>query len=65
MIERVHEAGQGIADTTVKVLQRAAKKAIAAGAPRIELAHVAADAIQLPPIAAGRKVVRRPRRRRL
>ena len=62
-IERVHEAGQGLVDTTVKVLQRAAKRAILDGADCISLDHICADADLPPPVGGPRQVVRRRRRR--
>jgi len=63
-IERVHEAGEGITDTTVKVLQRAAKRAILDGAELIESRHILRDATQPPPAAGKRPVARRAKRRR-
>lgn len=62
-IEQVYEAGQGITDTTVKVLQRAAKRAILDGTELIRPSHIASDAT-LPPPTAGRRVIMRRRRRR-
>lgn len=61
LIERVFEAGQGITDTTVKVLERAAKRAILSEAERILPDFVLADATALPPLADGRKSARRGR----
>ena len=56
LIEEVHAAGQGITDTVVKVLQRAAKRAIASGDERILPRHV--DKIAEPtatPVRRGRR----------
>lgn len=61
-IERVHEAGEGITDTTVKVLQRAAKRAIITGAERVLLEHIEIDSTAVPPVL-GRPSARRHRRR--
>ncbi len=63
-IERVHEAGQGLVDTTVKVLQRAAKRAILDGSDRVLLEHIRADADLPPPVGSPRRAVRRSRGKR-
>ena len=63
-IERVHEVGEGITDTTVKVLQRAAKAAILDGAELIEQRHICDDPTLPPPAAGRRRVARRTKRRR-
>ncbi|NGM48428.1 AAA family ATPase [Caulobacter sp. 602-2] len=63
-IEQVHEAGQGITDTTVKILQRAAKRAILDGTELIESRHIISDATLPPPTAGKRLVARRVKRRR-
>lgn len=63
-IERVYEMGEGITDTTVKILQRAAKRAILDGAELIEHRHISSDATLPPPAAGRRRVARRPKRRR-
>lgn len=58
LIERVHEAGQGITDTTVKVLQRAAKRAILSGEEQVLAKHVQIDSTSVPPVvkrATGRR----------
>jgi hypothetical protein len=62
LIERVHEVGEGITDTTVKVLQRAAKRAILSGDERILLKHIEADSTLPPPVVA-RRAGRRGRRK--
>nr|WP_232792983.1 TniB family NTP-binding protein [Caulobacter hibisci] len=64
-IERLHEAAEGITDTTVKVLQNAAKHAILDGAEKIEARHIQKDATQPPPSTGKRQVARRTKRRRL
>lgn len=61
LIERIYESGLGITDTTVKVLQRAAKRAILSGDEQLKLELVLPDATTSPPIAEGRKTVRRGR----
>jgi hypothetical protein len=63
-IEQVYEMGEGITDTTVKILQRAAKRAILDGAELIERRHISSDATLPPPAAGRRRVARRPKRRR-
>jgi hypothetical protein len=63
-IEKVHQAGQGITDTTVKILQRAAKYAILDGSEAIEHRHIVGDASLPPPSAGRRSIASRGKRRR-
>lgn len=65
MLQRIHEAGQGITDTVVKVLNRAAKKALVGKKGSILLEHIAPDASLPPPVVTGRKLIRRRRKRTL
>lgn len=60
LIERVYEAGEGITDTTVKVLQRAAKRAIMSKAEVIKLEDIQAADVGRRPDERRR---RKPRRR--
>lgn len=64
LIDRVHEAGEGITDTVVKILNRAAKRAIQTGAERITASDIVADAVLPPVTTIGRPLARRRKRRR-
>lgn len=62
LIVRVHQASGGITDSVVKILNRAAKRAIQDGTQCITPDGVLQDADLPPPTVTGRAVVRRPRR---
>ena len=64
LVECVHEMSEGITDTVVKILNRAAKRAIQSGAERITAVDIVAG-VSLPPVVTvGRPIVRRRQRRR-
>lgn len=63
LLDQIYETGQGIPDTTVKVLNRAAKKAMVAACSRILPEHIAADATLAAPVVTGRKAIPRYKRR--
>lgn len=65
LIERVHEAGEGITDTVVKILNRAAKRAIQTGVERLTAADILHDSGLPPPATVGRPIVRRRKRRKI
>lgn len=65
LIGRLHQASGGITDSVVKILNRAAKRAIQNGSERLTPSDIHQDADLPPPTVTGRPVARRRKRRYL
>lgn len=63
LIDRLHETSGGITDSLVKILNRAAKRAIQGSVKRLTPADIQQDAELPPPTVTGRPVVRRRSKR--
>lgn len=62
-ITKLHQASGGITDSVVKILNRAAKRAIQSGIDRLTPNDIRQDADLPPPTVSGRTVTRRRNRR--